>query len=169
MADTSNLLLCKNQYCGIFFVEQFPYEAADHENINGLSAKTEGIYSFVNTQGGNTTVRKLSYGVACPIPQDLAIDAIIKIQKEQEKAASQAVQRHKRAEESTVRWLFPQATNGDAEAQCDLGEHLLNGQDAKTNRNEAMYWLKIICCSRQCRSIQCIEAVEIDFAPLLKC
>lgn len=51
----------------------------------------------------------------------------------------------KRAEQgqvSAVKWLQPQATNGDASAQCSLGIHYLNGQGCETNRELAIYWLK---------------------------
>jgi hypothetical protein len=43
---------------------------------------------------------------------------------------------------NVIRWLQPQATNGDASAQCDLGEHYLNGQGCVTNREQAIYWLQ---------------------------
>ena len=46
------------------------------------------------------------------------------------------------AETNTVRWLLPQATNGDASAQCDLGEHYLNGQGCETNLEQAIFWLQ---------------------------
>ena len=43
---------------------------------------------------------------------------------------------------NAVRWLLPQATNGDASAQCSLGLHYLNGQGCATNREQAIFWLQ---------------------------
>jgi TPR repeat protein len=52
-------------------------------------------------------------------------------------AAAKAYQ----AQANVIRWLQPQATNGDASAQCSLGEHYLTGQGCETNRTQAIYWL----------------------------
>ncbi len=53
-----------------------------------------------------------------------------------------AAQKNWLAQSNAVRWLQPQATNGDASAQCSLGIHYLNGQGCETNREQAIYWLK---------------------------
>ncbi|MGD1090057.1 MAG: hypothetical protein ABR955_15240 [Verrucomicrobiota bacterium] len=45
------------------------------------------------------------------------------------------------AESNAVVWLQSQATNGDAGAQCSLGEHYLTGLGCETNRTKAVYWL----------------------------
>lgn len=63
----------------------------------------------------------------------------------QEAANTRAIANKKKAEQlqaNAVRWLQPQATNGDAAAQCRLGLHYLNGQGCETNREQAVYWLK---------------------------
>jgi TPR repeat protein len=39
-------------------------------------------------------------------------------------------------------WLQKQATNGDASAQCSLGQRYLTGRGTETNREAAIYWLK---------------------------
>jgi S1-C subfamily serine protease len=69
---------------------------------------------------------------------------------EQIKAAQDAAQaraiadkeRSMQGQINAVRWLQPQATNGDASAQCSLGFHYLNGQGCETNREQAIYWLQ---------------------------
>ncbi len=64
------------------------------------------------------------------------------IKAEQEAAHVRARADKKRAEEGMVKWLKPQATNGDASAQCKLGIRYLNGQGCETNREQAAYWLQ---------------------------
>ena len=67
------------------------------------------------------------------------------IRAAQEAANARAIASKKIAEETqanAVRWLQPQATNGNASAQCRLGLHYLNGQGCETNREQAVYWLK---------------------------
>ena len=67
------------------------------------------------------------------------------IKAAQEAANARATANKKKAEQgqvNAVRWLQPQATNGDAAAQCRLGLHYLNGQRCETNREQAIYWLK---------------------------
>ena len=67
------------------------------------------------------------------------------IKAAQEAANARAIANKKKAEETqvnAVRWLQPQATNGNASAQCRLGLHYLNGQGCETNREQAIYWLK---------------------------
>jgi hypothetical protein len=67
------------------------------------------------------------------------------IQAAQKAANARAIANKKIAEQgqvNAVRWLQPQATNGNASAQCRLGLHYLNGQGCETNREQAIYWLK---------------------------
>jgi Sel1 repeat len=67
----------------------------------------------------------------------------IKAQQEAAKAAAQLkYQKEFLAQSNAIVWLQPQATNGDAGAQCSLGEHYLNGQGCQTNRELAIFWLK---------------------------
>lgn len=64
---------------------------------------------------------------------------------EQEAVTARAIADKKRAEQgqvAAVKWLQPQATNGDTSAQCSLGIHYLNGQGCETNRELGIYWLK---------------------------
>jgi TPR repeat protein len=62
---------------------------------------------------------------------------------EKQKAKAQEAAQAKKflIQSNAVRWLQPQATNGDASAQCSLGLHYLNGQGCETNREQAIYWL----------------------------
>jgi TPR repeat protein len=63
-------------------------------------------------------------------------------QEEMQKRQAESIAKKRAiAERNAVLWLLPQATNGDAFAQCDLGEHFLNGQGVETNRETAVYWL----------------------------
>jgi hypothetical protein len=43
---------------------------------------------------------------------------------------------------NAVHWLLSQATNGDASAQCSLGERYLAGLGCETNRALAIQWLQ---------------------------
>ena len=63
---------------------------------------------------------------------------------EQQKAAAQKIAQAKAyaLQANTIRWLLSQATNGDASAQCDLGEHYLNGLGCETNLEQAIFWLQ---------------------------
>ncbi len=80
----------------------------------------------------------------CGTPYTLPPPTPEQIQAAQD-AARLAAQRQKErrflVESNAVRWLQPQASNGDAGAQCDLGEHYLNGVGCETNRQQAVYWL----------------------------
>jgi len=63
---------------------------------------------------------------------------------ENQKIAAQKVADQK-IYESQVRaviWIQSQASNGDAGAQCSLGEHYLSGQGCDTNRQQGVYWLQ---------------------------
>jgi hypothetical protein len=62
---------------------------------------------------------------------------------EKQKAKTQEAAQTKKIliQSNAVRWLQPQATNGNASAQCSLGLHYLNGQGCETNREQAIYWL----------------------------
>lgn len=70
--------------------------------------------------------------------------------QEQIKAAQEAAkvtalrekQKQFLAQSNVIVWLQPQATNGDVLAQCDLGEHYLNGLGCDTNRDLAIQWLQ---------------------------
>ena len=62
-------------------------------------------------------------------------------EKQNAKAQEAAQAKKFLIQSNAVRWLQPQATNGDASAQYSLGLHYLNGQGCETNREQAIYWL----------------------------
>jgi TPR repeat protein len=71
-----------------------------------------------------------------PTPEEIAA---AKAQKEL--SAKAAADKACQLQSNAIRWLQPQATNGDASAQCSLGLHYLNGQGCETNRERGIYWL----------------------------
>lgn len=124
-----------------FFVAGFPYQVAENESINGYSAKENGVYTYSTTIGGTSTIRKLDYGIPCAVPVEL-VEKAIQTAKAQADAKAAAIKRQKEeSDKNAVKWLLTQVTNGDASAQCDLGERYLNGQGVETNRETAIYWL----------------------------
>ncbi len=72
-----------------------------------------------------------------PTPEELAA-----ARARQELAARAAAAKAYQAQSNAVLHLQLLATNGEAWAQCDLGEHLFKGQGCETNRELAIYWLK---------------------------
>jgi TPR repeat protein len=81
----------------------------------------------------------------CGIPYVAPPPTPEQIKAAQEAAKVRAIADKKKAMEAqanAVRWLQSQATNGDASAQCSLGEHYLAGIGCETNREQGIYWLK---------------------------
>jgi hypothetical protein len=80
------------------------------------------------------------YYVQLPPPQPTAEEiAAAKAKKEQ--AAKAYAEKVYEAQAKAVLLLQSEATNGEAFAQCSLGEHYLNGIGCETNRTFAVYWL----------------------------
>lgn len=76
------------------------------------------------------------------VPPPLTLEQI-KAQQEAAKAAAQReYQRQFAAQSNAIVWLQPQATNGDASAQCSLGEHYLTRRGCSTNIALGVYWLQ---------------------------
>jgi len=75
--------------------------------------------------------------LALATPEEITAAAAAK-----ELAAQREQQRIYLSQSNAVRWLQPQASNGDASAQCSLGLHCLNGIGCETNREQAIYWLQ---------------------------
>ena len=71
-------------------------------------------------------------------PEELAA-----LQAREKLEAQKAKDRGNQSQVNAVKWLQPQATNGSPSAQCSLGLHYLNGQGCETNREAAIYWLRI--------------------------
>jgi hypothetical protein len=128
-----------------FFVAHYPFQAVNDQVIYESEhnmAWSVGTYTYSTAQGGSRTIRKLDYGIPCEAPQKLverAIAAAAAASKAKEEINRQKIFQ---AQINTVRWLSPQATNGDASAQCSLGEHYLNGQGCETNQEQGIYWLQ---------------------------
>ena len=70
--------------------------------------------------------------------EEAAARALIEKQKAEAGKAEKA--KIYAAQAKAIVWLQPQATNGDASAQCSLGLHYLNGQGCETNKEMAIYW-----------------------------
>ncbi len=129
------------------FLKNYPYKnlLVDGQIIRFLAIKI-GNYQYTATDGAVHTVALYDYGVPCdsdtPPPPHLTPE---QIKAAQEAARIRAIADQKRAmqgQTNAVRWLQPQATNGDVSAQYSLGLHYLNGQGCETNREQAIYWLQ---------------------------
>jgi hypothetical protein len=115
-------------------LKNYPGDAVSGTKIYTLAIRT-GTYNW-----GNEPLPLWDYGTPYspppPTPEQI---------KAAQEAAQKAAQRQKEkqflAQSNAVRWLQPQATNGDAGAQCSLGLHYLNGEGCETNREQAIYWL----------------------------
>jgi hypothetical protein len=124
-----------------FFVANFPFEVVTDQVIpesEYLMAWQVGTYTYSTVNGGSRTIKKLDYGTPSNPPAEL-------IQKQIEAAKARAIADKKRVEQgqiAAVKFLQPQATNGDADSQCQLALHYLNGQGCETNREAAIYWLQ---------------------------
>jgi hypothetical protein len=122
-----------------FFVANFPFEAAENELIpesHHWMAYYAGTYTYQTVNGNSRTIRKLDYGIPCDPPKEL----IKEIEELNRIAAQREQQKEFLAQSNAVVWLQSQATNGDAESQCSLGEHYLTGLGCNTNRTQAVYW-----------------------------
>jgi len=125
----------------VFFVAHYPYEVVTGQVIPSsyhMIAWYVGTYTYATVNGSSRTIRKLDYG----IPSDPAPEFI---QQQIEAAKAKSIldtQKKEQMQINTIHWLLSQATNGDAYAQCNLGEHYLNGQGCETNLEQAIYWLQ---------------------------
>ena len=112
----------------------------DGQKIQFLAIRV-GSFRYTGTDGAKYTIAAYDYGKP-PVPPPQTPE---QIKAAQEAANSRAIANKKKAEQgqvNAVRWLQPQATNGNASAQCRLGLHYLNGQGCETNREQAIYWLR---------------------------
>ena len=136
------------------FVDGYPFQTVDDQVFTGCMAMEDGVYSFTAVSGGRRTVKKMSYGVTVtPSPELLEKEIDITKYEIQNhplvlKAKADAVARQKskeknyQAQANAIHFLQPQATNGDASAQCELGLHFLNGQGCEINQEQGVYWLQ---------------------------
>lgn len=105
--------------------------------IRAMRAGTEEWSGSMKT--GNGVYEVWDCGIPyAPSPEQVAAQKKIKEQKiEAEKI------RQWQGDSNAVKWLSSQATNGSAFAQYDLATHYLNGRGCETNRDLAIYWLKV--------------------------
>ena len=131
-----------------FFVANFPFEVAEDEVISEskhLMAWYIGTYTYHTVNGGSRTIRKLDYGKPCDEPAEEILkdqQAARAIELAKAQAEQKSLEKKQAVQARAVAWLQPQATNGDASAQCSLGLHYLSGQGCETNREQAIYWLQ---------------------------
>jgi Sel1 repeat len=115
-------------------VTNYPNDVLADQNVL-VVAKRVGIYDM----GG----RPIEY-YDCGTPYIPPPPTAAQIKAEQD-AAKISTMREKQKqfliESNVVIWLQSQVTNGDAESECDLGEHYLTGSGCETNRTKAVYWL----------------------------
>lgn len=126
-----------------YFVANFPYQVAegDHLRPGVYTAKEAGTYTYPTAIGGSRTIHKLDYGYPCgPSPEYL--EWLKRAQAAAQLASKEKAKKIKEAEVRAVLWLQSKASNGDAWAQCDLGEHYLKGEGCETNRALAIEWFK---------------------------
>jgi TPR repeat protein len=75
-------------------------------------------------------------------PPPLTPEQIKAAQAAAQLRAARDHQRYLIGQTNAVRFLLSEATNGDASAQCSLGEHYLAGLGCETNRDLAIQWLQ---------------------------
>lgn len=127
-----------------FFVENFPYEMAEGENVGFddktktfLYAKIAGLQTYTTVMGASRTIRKLDYGAIYVPPTPPPLTA--------EEAAARKVAQEKRKKDgaaSTIKWLEDQANAGDAYSQARLGERYLKGDGVDKDESKAREFLQ---------------------------
>ncbi len=154
------------------FVDGYPFQTVDDQVFAGCMAMEDGVYTFTAVSGGRRTVKKLSFGVTVtPSPELLEKEINITKYEIQNhplilKAKADAVARQKskeknyQAQANAIRFLQPQATNGDASAQCELGLHYLNGQGCETNQEQGIYWLQKAAAQGDLRASKKLEQLK---------
>lgn len=126
-------------------LKNYPKEATHGKAITARALPI-GVYNWDNTPlelwdcGTEPSPEELAAFVAEEDKADLQRRSENAAIKEQAIKASEA--KIYLSQSNAIRWLQPQATNGDASAQCSLGLHYLRGQGCETNRDQGIYWLK---------------------------
>ncbi len=116
-----------------FYLLNYPFATRVGSSIDcfALPTPTNGFWDYGKPFSGALSKFKVIYRV-----RPTGIIAERQYSSEERKAMKQAV------DAKAVAWLFSQATNGSASAQCSLGLHYLNGQGVETNTALAIEWLK---------------------------
>ena len=150
----NGILILKNEvYSSVPFVNEWRLTTtyAAIKNYSGSALADQHVKTVAMPVGtydmGGSPIALFDCGTL-PTPEQLRqikdeeakAQALIEKQKAEAQKAAQA--KIYAAQARTIIWLQSQATNGDAGAQCNLGEHYLNGQGCETNREQAIYWLQ---------------------------
>jgi hypothetical protein len=116
-----------------FYLLNYPFETQVGASVDclALPTTTKNLWDYGKPFSGDLSKFKVIYRV-----QPTGIIAERQYSPEEKKAMKQAI------DARTVAWLFSQATNGSASAQCSLGLHYLSGQGVETNKTLAIEWLK---------------------------
>ena len=138
--------------------------------VKNLPMKTGGyaenqMIQFTAMRCGTTNT---SSGVLefwdCGIPTNRPPDEEIAAAKAQaaveEKKRQKSKEKNYQAQANAIRFLQPQATNGDASAQCELGLHYLNGQGCETNQEQGIYWLQKAAAQGDLRASKKLEQLK---------
>ncbi len=128
-----------------FAVINFPFDTDIDDVIEGtVSAEYVALYqpqNFVVMKG--IKLRVLNY---CQLP-----NYTYKKPTAEQKSVS---------DKRLMTWLYSQATNGDASAQCSLGEHYLTGDTGETNKTFAIEWLKASSQSGNIEASNRLNSIE---------
>jgi TPR repeat protein len=142
-----------------YFVANFPFSVVNDQIISEgqhLMAWYVGTYTYSTVNGGSRTIKKLDYGIPCNPPAEL-------IKRQIEAARAKSLAEKKKAEQgqiAAVKFLEPKATNGDDNAQCELGLHYLNGLGCETNRDTAIYWLQKAAAQGNLRASKKLDTLK---------
>jgi len=147
----------------------------DNQHINCF-AKNVGVYSYQSVSGGISTIPKYDCGKPVLPSQEFLEQAINLVRtaiatnpfairnqsivEKQEKAKQKARDENYKAQANAIHVLEPEATNGDASAQCELGMHYLNGQGCETNQEQGIYWLQKAAAQGDLRASKKLEQLK---------
>jgi TPR repeat protein len=126
---------------GEFFVKHFPYSLADGDSLPAyVAGLPEGVYTYTTVMNAERSIHCLDFGVPCNEPQ-WAIDA------ETNKplvTPDQVAARRALAESNVVHYLECQASNGDVDCECELGEKFMTGDGAILfqDKGAGQIWLR---------------------------
>lgn len=130
-------------FFGEFFVRHFPYSLADGDNVPPYVAGMPApVYTYTTVMGGDRTIHSLDFGIPCDEPA-WAVEAEAKAAKEAREAAAARAAAEKVANERNILiFVELQATNGDANYQCELGERYMQGNGVPLDKNLGQMWLQ---------------------------
>ncbi len=106
----------------VYFIANYPYPVAEGQDLGtNVVAMMDGVYSYHNVSGGNTTLVKLDYGKPVAAPQRIPTAAQREAQsKKTREAGERALAYHQEL-----------AAKGDAYGQLRMGQRYLAGDGVK--------------------------------------